>query len=453
MTNTLAQVETQLVDDTLIKKSFKFEILDKNFKLTTKDVLFEAKLYGKHIFRGAAPSRDFAESRLCDLDLEGQVTHDINGEAKTHSFLSHDFLSPHVDDYSKFSKNLKAFQKNTSYKRFACGKSIMRVNSLRKVNNRRIKKFEKHFDLIALNEVVSNDTVQFIYPRFEMSSDMKLNVDTHIINKAYNRVLNRNADEYELDENLSDEYEKNWGYLLQEKLVINLEYEKDVDMSHNVDTIIAASEEQFDTVESFWLDHCLDVDNKFFELTLKSCKDTERTSRINSILGIENSLCTDQRRNMLESITNYVKSSGEKCIVMAKRGDFGADVTAQIEEIIQNEKAIKNGLNLTYSEVNSFYSFILELINPRDSLSKDFVQKARDYNTRLMTEIQYEAELFFKGYTDSNNNLMDRLTELRELPISGGPFPYGDPGWTDPVRPDYRSNLQHFKLLNNALKY
>ncbi|WP_127716172.1 hypothetical protein [Halobacteriovorax sp. HLS] len=450
MTNVLAQVEVKNVDNSILTKSYQFEILDKNYNLSSKEVLVNARLVGTHTFTGTPPTRSFAEERVCALNLVGDISHNIGEEFVSATKFDSSFFVDEIDDQGVeiLLKNLKAFSKRISYQNLGCEMSIIRLNSLNKVNYRRVMKFESYFDFFALNEVFKNENYTFLYPKFEMSQDMKSLVSAYIINLAYQRVYSRSAELYEIEENLENSNESNWGYILQEKLATESEHDKSSEFDEEIVDLISAYHEHVERTESFWIDNCLDADVQFAKFNDGFCDAFART------FSTEYDLCKNRNHRLLNPLASYVSSTGEKCIAMAKQGHYGAENTILITKILEDEKELKKALKNQASEVDRYYEHIFTALNPRSEITQFMAENHKTFSAQILEEIQFSQELFFAGYSLLDDEKIKRILENanRQFYLPGE-LPRFDPGWTDPVRPEYRYNLQGMKSLGDGLKY
>lgn len=459
MLSVQAQIEEQKINETIEEKSYKFLVMDENFKLAEREMIVAAKVEGVHTFTGPKPVINFREERQCDLSARGVITKSFLGKD---SNLHFNFLTQFqsiLPEYSSLRKQLQAFQLKVSYKNLPCETSILRVNSyINRSQRRRYSKFKNHFDYFAMeNQFNSDDFYVYAYPLFKLNPELQRLSDSRIINRAFNRVLKRNADEYELEENLEEEKEVNWGYTLQKKLTENLEYDKRAEFEEVVSNQVGMSLELNEDVEDFWVANCLNAPFRYAAYRANICKREVESNSNLWTLRAENhgfGLMEDIRLSncnslkLFESTIRGNLSIGEKCIALSKIGVFGDEQKVQIKSILARNEISKEKMFDTKKVINSFYVRIKNLVIPDSNIWNEFFENDDDFTNRLNEELNYIHELFYVStkveidYSElveidfRRNEILDRLNS--------------DPGWTDPVRPDYLRSFENRYAVSNA---
>ncbi|PIK15715.1 hypothetical protein [Halobacteriovorax sp. JY17] len=424
--------EMKNINEVLLERKFPVRVMDKNFNVTKEDILVEAKVIGTHSFIGSNPAREFADNRVCDLNVKGMLNTKFQ---QSESYGKIDTISLYGDysiDRENTLNQYKAFNDQNSYRGLDCEKSILRLNSyLFKWQYRRAMKLDKDFVLFTVKDIITpEENLFFVYPKFNLSEELLTFINEKIISNVYKRVLDRSADEYELEAALENKEGEDWGYDLQENLVEKFEKEE----SQNLDEEITLLLEQNDSidylVENFWIDHCLSSDIDYELYLAKDC-----LINLSSNSKIENFVQLDKqcksRRKLENLLRDYFPSNGEKCQEMARAGYYGNEAKLKISAIKNQASDLSNHLDRTYLKYRNIYERVLDLVKTDGDLYGQILQNKNQFE-RTLKSIDWDHQLFYEGYKDfgKEEELIRKLeNNLHRIPT------IIRPGWIDPVRP------------------
>ena len=243
--------------------------------------------------------------------------------------------------------------------------------------------------------------IYFFYPEKELSAEeMSLYKKTEA-NYVYQRVLGRQADEYELTEIEETDFSQNWVEELQTKLVEKRSKVREVEVVEAVQSMTNEANDLYSDSEDYWLETCLMAIKVYDRLKQQCNKSDDIRSRIfneisnysfaNDIEALVKPNCSD-----LLMADLHTPSNGEKCYRMIETGKLGHGLKEALRKLDERYRTMVYLEKKLKEDVSTEFDKLVKLVRPQTVLAEDLAAISQDLE-KTIPNSKYLHQLFLKS--------------------------------------------------------
>jgi hypothetical protein len=377
-----------------------------------------SKVFGNHHFKGPRPRNNFGEtSRTCSLSIKGGFFENLKFDDQqiigVQKRLDSDmFMDLFPDLEESIYSNYEAFEIGESYSGLRCDRSMLWVQNLllRMLPPRAAKVsqvFDQYKEMFKLDprktykEYNRTKEIYFFYPEQELSAEEMSFYKKTEANHVYQRVLGRQADDYELTEIDESDYSQTWVEELQNRLVEKRSKVREEAVIEAVQSMTNEANDLYSDSEDYWLETCLGAIKVYDKLKQQCNKSDGIRSRIfnelsnysvaDDIEALVKPNCSD-----LLMVHLHNPSNGEKCYRMIETGKLGHGVKKALRKLDERYRTLVNSEKKLKEDLTTEFDKLVKLVRPQTVLAEDLASISQELE-KTIPNSKYLHQLFLKS--------------------------------------------------------